>query len=235
MEPSVVVVVVDAWTLLHADAFAYWVTESDRIRREDAQVLDKLAQLDLRLATTSRRDGDKLVKECRDLFYHGFGVEWGDAQAAAFDAFLISCLPLLYGNTWDSEKSRVLKIYGLEEERYFSIVMMNRRNGKTMGTSGATATLLLKVPGLSVAIFSIHIRASGMLMDCVKDMIERAFERGTHVKRENYRKVSSSVQRLEFLGPDKTKRKLGSYPGSAKVSSLFPCTPHTRFRCTLDR
>ena len=56
-------------------------------------------------------------------------------------------------------------------------------------------------------------------MNVVRDMIEKAFTRGS-VLREDYQIDTDNKEQLVFIGPDGTKRVLGCYPGSVRVSLL---------------
>jgi hypothetical protein len=108
----------------------------------------------------------------------------------------MSCLPLIYGETWPEEKTRVLHEWGMKRESMYSLVNMARRNGKTFVTSATAAALLLCVPGIRIAIFSTCKRTSGMMMEAIMEKLEMAFERGTHVSRQDYVVVSKVSFRL---------------------------------------
>jgi hypothetical protein len=51
-----------------------------------------------------------------------------------------------------------------------------------------------------------------MLSEACMDMIEKAFERGTHVNREDYIVVSKNMESVCFEC-NGTKRVIGSFPG----------------------
>jgi hypothetical protein len=174
--------------------------------------------LEAKLSKKSLRRGDELVQNVRDMFFKGLGIKWGDDQIRVFTAFLSSCLPLIYGDTWPEEKTRVLFEWQMNREIMYSLVNMARRNGKTYVTSGTAASLLLCVPNIKIAIFSTCKRTSQMMMSATLDMLEMAFERGTHVKRQDFVVVTKNMESVCFEGPDRTKRLLGSFPGSVRVS-----------------
>lgn len=56
-----------------------------------------------------------------------------------------------------------------------------------------------------------------MLMNEVRKMIERAFQRGA-VSREDFQVETNNKESIKFIGPDGTERVLGCYPGSVRVS-----------------
>jgi hypothetical protein len=140
-----------------------------------------------------------------------------------FNAFLASCLPLIYGASWDDEKTRVLAEWKLNRHCMYTLVNMARRNGKTMVTSGTAAALLLCIPNIKIAIFSTCKRTSQMMMSASMDMIDKAFDKGSHVQRTDFVVLTRNMESVMFEGPDGTKRLLGSFPGSVRVSdfSLF--------------
>lgn len=59
-----------------------------------------------------------------------------------------------------------------------------------------------------------------MMLNAITDMLEKAFEMGTKVNRQDYQVVSRNSETIVFLGPDGTKRSIGSYPGSVRVSEI---------------
>ena len=56
-----------------------------------------------------------------------------------------------------------------------------------------------------------------MMMSAIMDMLDKAFELGTHVSREDFVQVTKNMESVCFEGPDGTKRMLGSFPGSVRV------------------
>ena len=57
-------------------------------------------------------------------------------------------------------------------------------------------------------------------MTVVRDMIEKAFSIGS-VSREDFSIDTDNKEQIVFIGPDGTKRVLGCYPGSVRVSVFF--------------
>lgn len=215
-------VVVDSALSFHSPVFEYWCQQEARYARETRLIPNRLDQLAAQLRTLKLRQGDTLVAKVKECFHNGLGIRWGDNQIKIFNAFLAACLPFIYGDTWPEEKARVFKEWGLERERMYCLVNMARRNGKTFVTAGTTAALLLCVPNMKIAIFSTCKRTSQMMLTAAMDMIEKAFELGTHVNREDFITVTRNMESVIFEGPDRTKRQLGSFPGSVRVSNLKP-------------
>lgn len=203
---------------LHAPCTRHWQREAARHDAETRIIPNRIEQLANQLRTLKIRQGDTLVQKVKECFHHGLGIKWGDNQVKIFNAFLAACLPFIYGESWPEEKARVFREWGLERERMYCLVNMARRNGKTFVTAGTTAALLLTVPNMKIAIFSTCKRTSQMMLTAATDMIEKAFELGTHVDRQDFTIVTKNMESIIFEGPDRTKRQLGSFPGSVRVS-----------------
>jgi len=224
------VFIIDTASALHAPAVRHWRDDEARHAAATRHIMDRFERSAQALQLRTERCGDELVARVKDTFHHGLGIVWGNDQIRVFNAFLSSCLPLIYGATWADEKTRVLKEWKLERENMFTLVNMARRNGKTFVTSGTTAALLLCVPNIKIAIFSTCKRTSQMMMQATLDMLEKAFELGTHVTRQDFALVQKNMESVCYEGPDKTKRMLGSFPGSVRVRSLH--TQNT-MRCSV--
>ncbi|MBX9636006.1 MAG: hypothetical protein K2Q45_00455 [Nitrosomonas sp.] len=202
------VAVLDTTSLFHSPLLKHWQAEEESFKKTANYIPDRFQQLTDKLKQRATRTGDALVARVRDVFNNGFGTKWGDDQIRVSNAFLASCLPLIYGDSWQAEKTRVLKEWKLNSVPMYSLVNMARRNGKTYVTSGVAAALFLCVPNIKIAIFSTCRRTSQMLMTCCLEFIERAFERGTHVQREDYNLVTKNTETVlyEFKG---AKQQLG--------------------------
>lgn len=213
--------IIDSNAAFHNTMVKYWSIEEREFFRDTRIIPDRYAVLEQTLKTRTERQGDLLVEKVKDVFHNGFGIKWGEDQIRVFNAFLASCLPLIYGNTWPDEKTRVLFEWNMQREIMYSLVNMARRNGKTYVTSGTAAALLLCIPNIKIAIFSTCKRTSQMMMSATLDMLEAAFEHGTHVNRQDYIVVQKNMESVCFEGPDRTKRILGSFPGSVRVRKPF--------------
>lgn len=77
-----------------------------------------------------------------------------------------------------------------------------------------------------------------MMMEATMEKLEMAFERGTHANRQDFNVITTpapsnffynphpqvitkNMESVAFEGPDRTKRILGSFPGSVRVSLFF--------------
>ena len=211
----------DANAALHGPVARYWRDEERRYLAESRLVPTRFERMERALQTSLETQGDKLVDRIKDTFHNGMGIKWGDDQIKVFMAFLTCCLPLIYRDTWAREKLRVMRDFGMRKEIPYALVNMARRNGKTFVTSGTAAALLMCVPGIKIAIFSTCRRTSQMMMTEILDKIELMFEKGTHANRQDFVVVTRNMESVCFEGPDRTKRIVGSFPGSVRVSPFF--------------
>ncbi len=212
--------IIDSNIVFHNVMVKYWKTEERDYLRETRIIPNRIEQVASALKSRSQTHGDALVAKIKDVFHNGFGIKFGDDQIRVYNAFIKSCLPLIYGETWGEEKTRVLAEWGMDREAMYSLVNMARRNGKTFVTSATAAAILLCVPNVKIAIFSTCKRTSQMMMEATMEKLEMAFERGTHVNRQDYAVITKNMESVcyECNG---TKRMLGSFPGSVRVSNLL--------------
>jgi hypothetical protein len=199
-------------------------TFQDKLRKEkakNASIPNRIQQQKLKRLKRSDTKGDETLKKIKDLFHYGMQTRWGPEQVDVFNIFVESCLPLIYGDSWEEERPRVLAEHLLNDVNMFTLISMPRRHGKTYVTSGTAAALFLMVPGIKIAIFSTCKRTSQMMMQEIEDKIEKAFNAGTHVKRSDYNVISKNTECIVMEHQDGTKRSISSYPGSVKVSVLI--------------
>lgn len=206
---------------LHSGILQYWRREEENHFKKCATIQDRFERVADEVTNKGECQGDKKVAAVKEIFHHGLGIKWGEDQVRVFNASLFSSLPLIYGNEWSEHKARVLDEWGEKRECPYTVVSMARRNGKTFVTSGFVISMFLAL-GIKIAIFSTCKRTSQMMMSAAVDMLEQAFERGTHCNRQDFVQVSKNTESIIYEGPDRTKRILGCFPGSVRVSnSLF--------------
>jgi hypothetical protein len=203
----------------HADIIAYWEREDAEYQETCRHNIPKRAQrADGQLKGRQQCNGDLYVELIIALFMFGFGGRWSEMQIKIFHVLLNSVLPRLYGKDWERNKARVMRERGMTRVYQEVLVNMGRRNGKTWVVSAFCAAVFLVVPEISIAVFSVGKRQSGMFLQAAKDRVEAALTLGTHVKREGYRQIQSNQEVLLYEHPSGSKQVLGSYPGSIKVT-----------------
>lgn len=231
--------IIDTNALLHNQSYDYYNKQYQkqlnvkRLQRRSTVHIQKTRR-------NTAAQGDEIIEKIRALLDNGFGVLRSEIQVKIHKAFLEACLPKIYQGAWDENKPRILREFALKKLMQEVLVVMPRRRGKTYATAMMAAALILTVPDISVAVFSTGMfcfgfciahtrtnkrnvlgeRTARMLMGVVRDMIERAFNRGV-VSREDYQIDTDNKEMLVYIGPDGTKRVLGCYPGSVKVSFFY--------------
>lgn len=224
--------VINTNAALHGSLLKFWTRQEKNHFKQTARLPTRFERIVNESIATSECNGDELLDNIRECFFHGLGIKWGEDQVRVFNAFVFSCLPLIYGEQWGENKARVLDSWPedlngkkKDKECPYTVVSMARRNGKTFVTSGTVVAMLLCIPGIKVAIFSTCKRTSQMMMSAAVDMMEKAFELGTHANRQDFQQVMKNTESIIFEGPDGTKRVLGCFPGSVRVSFnfLFVC------------
>lgn len=86
---------------------------------------------------------------------------------------LNALLPLLYKEKLEANRDRLLKQLGLKQIQEQKIIIASRRAGKTMFMSMLIASLMICVPQIEIAVFSLGKRASQKVMRLVVDMLNR--------------------------------------------------------------
>src|SRR6188768_3533141 len=92
--------IIDTSVAFHGAVLRHWRNEETRHAALSRRVLTRFERNELRLLQTTERRGDALVAEVKQMFHLGLGIVWGDDQIRVFNAFLASCLPLIYGDSW---------------------------------------------------------------------------------------------------------------------------------------
>lgn len=212
--------VVNTARVLHGSLFRYWSKREKGQLKKTQKLKSVFDRVISEAVAKTKQNGDELLAKIRDTFFNGLGIKWGEDQVRVFNAFIFSCLPLIYGEDWPENKARVLEEWNKTKECPYTVVSMARRNGKTFVTSGTVVAMLLCIPGIKVAIFSTCKRTSQMMMSAAVEMLEKAFDIGTHANQQDFQQVLKNTESVVFVGPDGTKRVLGCFPGSVKVRNL---------------
>jgi len=214
--------VINSCNIMHNTMVAHWEAEETKWKVRSRKIRTRYERIVERNKQEKICMADERVKAIKDIFFNGLDVEkWSETQIKIFDAFLFICLPLIYGKEWEENKTRILDEWEKDRAYYYGLVNLARRNGKTWVTSGFAAAMLLSME-CKLAIFSTCKRTSQMMMSAVMDRIEGAFKKGTHANRQEFVQIVKNMESVMYEGPDGSKRLLGSFPGSVRVS-IFCC------------
>ena len=168
---------------------------------------------------SNNKSADALVLKINTLFYTGMGVTWSPVQSKIYVAIMDGVLPLIYGSHWNENKARVMFTRKLSKIAQEVLIQMARRNGKTFVVAGVATALLLTIPGITIAIFSVSDRQSKMLKDEIDKRVRKAWELGNVVTKDDYTKIESNKETwLYMMNSTGTRQRLGAFPGSSRVS-----------------
>lgn len=214
-------ILMNIWEKFHKPLAVYWWEQHDHYVKHQKHNISTRFDRNYGLGVIKKANGDVILERLIDLFLNGFGIDWSPVQVKIFHALVDSLLPRIYLDEWEQVKGRVLAQRKIDRMCQETLVNMARRNGKTWVVSGAAAAVLLTVPGISIAVFSVGKRQAGMFMTSTIEKIDMAFNKGTHVKRQGFNKIQQNQESLIYEHPEGGKQILGCYPGSTKVSFLF--------------
>jgi hypothetical protein len=201
----------------------YWQNEYEEYEKNKLQIHSRFDRAEGILGDFKQVDGDHKLDLINDIFINGFGIKWSAVQLKIWNAILDAILPLIYGKDWDEVKARVLKKRKLEKVYLEVLVNMARRNGKTWIVSGACVAIFLVLKGITIAIFSVGKRQSGLFLTSCGDKLKSAFQLATHVKESDYKQLQKNQEVIIFETHDGYKNTLQSLPGSIKVTIISPC------------
>jgi hypothetical protein len=102
----------------------------------------------------------------------GFSIERSPPQRDFHDAFLMSCLPWIYGiEDFERHRDRICDENGLDRVRSETMVCAPRRFGKTTSVAIYCESMLLHIPGVWTSVYSTGKRASSGLSDATRKYI----------------------------------------------------------------
>lgn len=151
-----------------------------------------------------------------------FGMRSED-QKHFHNMFIEASLPHIYGGrtAWPQVAERVMERMKIGKIQSEVFVLTPRRWGKTTSVAMFVAAVMLNVPGITVAVYSVAKRASGGVMSKVCEyinMIEGAKERVIVRNQEQLfiadRAPQPGVSRATLVD-DKRTSKFWSFPASA--------------------
>lgn len=204
--------VLDTWASFHQSTSEYWHEEYIDYESNRKHNITSRFDRSMGIGVIKRANGDDLLDKLQDLFLNGFGIEWSSVQVRVFQALIDSLLPRVYLNEWEEVKGRVMAQRKIDSMCQETLVNMARRNGKTWVVSGAAAAIFLVIPDITIAVFSVGKRQSGMFMSSTIEKIEMAFNKGTHIKKQGYNRVQQNQEMLIYEHPQGGKQILGCYP-----------------------
>jgi hypothetical protein len=228
-------VVLDTPAMVYDRVFAYYDVLCQE-KRKQRQIYSRSASAGLPKATSATGlSGDKKVERLRYLLENGFSDDRGKPivrsreQRKLHEIYIRTCLAKLYQDEWEDNRERILAHYGIEEFQQETLVVMPRRAGKTWSMAMFCAAMLIICPDIEISVFATGQRTAGKLLKLIVKMLRRLRD---FVGENDFKFLQENEQVIVLLGPDKTQRTCGCYPGSVRVCGCgwFLCLLWTRER-----
>lgn len=165
--------------------------------------------------------GDIRVQRIRHYLEYGFKDDQGKRiirskeQRELHEVYIRSCLPKIYQYEWEDNQERILHKFGLTKLQQEALVIMPRRAGKTWSMAMFIATMLLVCSDIEISVFATGQRTAGKLLKIVSKFLKHVME---YAGGDDYKMLHQNQENITILGPDKTERVCGCYPGSVAVS-----------------
>jgi len=218
-------VVLDSAGMSHDAILAYYSTMCRDKKKTHEQLVGRhKTGMMPKIDTVRGFEGDRRVDRLRHLLENGFTDEQGKRikrskeQRLIHETYIRTCLPKLYQGEWEDSQERILVQYGLIKLQQETLVVMPRRSGKTWSMAMFCAAMMIVCPDVEVSIFATGARTAAKLLKLIDKMLQRAF---AFIGTDEFTVKSQNKEQIILLGPDKTERICGCYPGSVTVSILL--------------
>lgn len=175
-------------------------------RRKYQSIIDRYKLVPSRTQQVSNLDGDATLERIQ-LFLNR--LYRSPQQKEFHNAFLGACLRIIYGDSFQRERHRVVRKYEFESRKQQVLVCAPRRMGKTFSTAYFAIAMCLNVSGLEISIFSPGKRQSVALMGHICDWLYKLGEIDRIVRRNEEKLVVRSF--------DGKTSKINAYPSAVKT------------------
>jgi len=217
-------VVLDTTGMVYDRTLAYF-EEVCRKKKEERRIVALNELSSLPKSTKSHTfEGDKRVEKLRHLLEFGFKDDQGKRiirsreQRQLHEVYIRTCLPKIYQAEWEDNQERILVQYGLDKLQQEALVVMPRRAGKTWSMAMFCAAMLVVCSDIEISVFATGQRTASKLLKLMSKMLKRVLE---YVGDDDFKVLQQNKENVTILGPDKTERTCGCYPGSVTVSRRF--------------
>jgi hypothetical protein len=179
-------------------------------------------------------DGDRKLAKIRYWLNHLGQWTRSIDQIKFHDAFLVACLPHIYGKDWNACGARVLAEFGLTEVEYEVLCQTPRRFGKTTSVGMFAAVVGYVCPGLKISIFSTGSRASKGMVDMILKFMK-------YLPGGMERKIKQSKEELMFSaiplgpkgGPGSQAARTAESADDTTVIKSYPCSVDSKLYSTI--
>lgn len=156
--------------------------------------------------------GYEILKKLRRTLDE-FGYKRTDQQKIFHDQMINSVIPKIFGDELQCHLSDLLKENGWDQIMQELLCVTPRRFGKTWAVAMFVAAVLICIPDIEVAIFSMAMRASRKMLGLVDKFVS------AHPEGRNMIIKPHNQEFLTLKGSSHTtdERKCYSYPGKSEV------------------
>lgn len=138
------------------------------------------------------------------------GVQFEDFQLSVISSLMKMCVDIIYAEEFKVDPQRVFKRHNIDRTELGTMIVAERRIGKTMMVAAFVVLFALFNPGIRIAVYSIGSRASGGLREYVDRFL-------AHIPGATRRVVQSST---EYLRISATPLPDGVSANSAQARAL---------------
>jgi len=178
-----------------------------RSRAQFASIVDRYARgSTAAAAVVAHCPGDAMLDEVNrylDRLYRS------PQQRDFHQAFLASCLRIIYGDAYKRERHRVMVKYGFESKKQQVLVCAPRRMGKTFATAFFCIAMAIVKSGIELSIFSPGKRQSVALMGHIFDFMRRLGETD--------RIIRKNEEKLVLRAADGGESKINAFPSAVRT------------------
>lgn len=166
--------------------------------------------------------GDEKLRQIR-WYLDNFNVIRTDDQIAFHEAQLHGILPLIYGDEWARESTRVMKEEGITKINPRVLIFARRRLGKTWSICMAVGALLLVLENFHIVVISTGGRISSKLRDTCRMLLnnipgasDRLYIAGEQMfMRSESTSLEGTFGGIKAIKYSKGVSTLSSYPSDA--------------------
>ena len=138
-----------------------------------------------------------------------FGLTRSKGQRGLHAAMVGTMLAKIFEGESDAAMKAAMAKHGIKSSNQQLMCITPRRFGKTTAVAMFCAALSVSVPGVVISIFSTARRASSLLLQQIKSLLQRLPGAASKI-------VSSNVETI-MLRDGIHNSKISSYPGQAKT------------------
>ncbi len=183
--------------------------DRERIEKGRGRVVGSISNMEAEAKSgavmgSAARRLDKLMRHLDE-----FGLRRSKGQRGLHTAMVGKMLAKVFEGESDAAMKAAMAKHGIKSSNQQLMCITPRRFGKTTAVAMFCAALAVSVPGVVISIFSTARRASSLLLQQIKGLLQRLPGAASKI-------VSSNVETI-MLRDGIHNSKISSYPGQAKT------------------